>query len=299
MGGTGKTPTTLWLARELRGRGYKVAILSRGYKRSGKEPLLLEPPESNPASFKRAEEPADAGDEPLMMARLFGQRVVVGKKRYQAAGLLLRSTDVDVFILDDGFQHRRLRRDLDLLLLGADRKGWLFPAGPFREPKGSLRRAHLFLITGEKGKWESLLSGRPRETIFSGSLRPQCLLTLDGDRWKEQPLAVLDKSKILTVSAIANPLPFYRMIHEWGGEIGDVIEFPDHHSYSSTDWQRINRAGRNFDLIVTTEKDLLKLLRFPFAKGKLMALRVVMGVENGDRLIDVVEKVIREKNKEP
>jgi tetraacyldisaccharide 4'-kinase len=261
--------------------------------------MLLEAQEGRPASFKQAEELPDAGDEPIMMARLFGQRVVVGKKRYQAASLLLRSVDVDVFILDDGFQHRRLKRDLDLLVLGADWKGWLLPAGPFREPKSSLHRANLFLITGEQGRWGSLLTGHPQETIFSGSLQPQCLLTLDGDQWKEQPLAVLDKSKILTVSAIANPLAFYRMIHEWGGEIGDVIEFPDHHNYSARDWQRINRVARNMDLIITTEKDLLKLLRFPFARGKLLALRVAMVVESGDRLIRAAEKVIREKNKEP
>jgi tetraacyldisaccharide 4'-kinase len=297
VGGTGKTPTTLWLARELGQRGYKVAILSRGYKRSGKGPIVLEPPEGKPVSFKQAQELPDAGDEPIMMARLFGQRVVVGKRRYQAASLLLRSADVDVFILDDGFQHRRLKRDLDLLLLGANWKGWLLPAGPFREPKSSLRRANLFLVTGEQEKWKSLLAGRPRETIFSGSLQPQCLLTLDGDQWKEQPLAVLDKSKILTVSAIANPLPLYRMIHDWGGEIGDVIELPDHHSYSSKDWQRINRVGRNMDLIITTEKDLLKLLRFPFARGKLLALRVAMVVENGNLLIDAVAKVVQGKRK--
>lgn len=296
VGGTGKTPTTLWLARELGRRGYKVAILSRGYKGIGKGPMLLEPPDSKPVSFKQAEELPDAGDEPIMMARLFGQRVVVGKKRYQAASLLLRGADVDVFILDDGFQHRSLRRDLDLLLLGETWKGWLLPAGPFREPKSSLHRANLFLITSEQGKWKSLLAGLPGESIFSGSLRPHCLLTLDGGQWKEQPLALLDKSKILTVSAIANPLPFYRMIHDWGGEIGDVVEFPDHHSYSSKDWQRINRVGRNMDLIVTTEKDLLKLLRFPFARGKLVALRVAMVVENGDLLIDAVEKAIRDKN---
>ena len=88
--------------------------------------------------------------------------------------------------------------------------------------------------------------------------------------------------KIVAVTGIGNPEPFYRIIHEWEGEIVDVLEFADHHRYSSQDWQQINRAARNADLIITTEKDILKLIRFPFGREKLLALRVTMAIENGD-----------------
>ena len=102
----------------------------------------------------------------------------------------------------------------------------------------------------------------------------------------------------MTVCAIANPAPFYRMIHEWEGEIVEAMEFPDHHSYSTKDWQEIKRAARNADLIVTTEKDMLKLACFPYAREKLLALRVDMVVENGGALIQAVEDAIRKRQRQ-
>jgi tetraacyldisaccharide-1-P 4'-kinase len=80
----------------------------------------------------------------------------------------------------------------------------------------------------------------------------------------------------------------YRIIQDWEGDIIDTIEFPDHHAYTARDWQRINRIARNVDLIVTTEKDLVKLVRFPFAKDKLLAVRVAMRVENGTALVQAL-----------
>lgn len=295
VGGTGKTPATLWLAQELGRAGYRVGILSRGYKRSGKGLVVLRPGFAK--SFLSQEEPFDAGDEPVMMARLFGQRVGVGRRRRQAGEQLLRDGEADVVLLDDGFQHRALKRDIDLLLLGADSNGWLLPAGPFREPTSALRRADYCLVTGAREKWARLLRRRPAETVFFGSLEAKALFGLEGEHWKDYPLSMLGRSKILTVSAIANPAPFYRMIHDWEGEIVDSMEFPDHHLYSTGDWQRINRAARNVDLIVTTEKDILKLARFPFAKEKLLALRVEMVVENGASLVKAVERAIEAKRR--
>lgn len=296
VGGTGKTPTTLWLARELEQRGYRVAVLSRGYKRTGKKPVILEP--GFKKSFSPAGDARDAGDEPVMMAQVCGQRVGVGKERYEVGERMLRDGKLDVLLLDDGFQHRQLRRDIDLLLLGADWNGSLLPAGPFREPKSALGRADFYLVTGAREKWEQLLRGRSRQVIFFGSLKAKALLGLAGERWKEYPLSLLDRSRILTVSAIADPSPFYRMIHDWEGEIVDSMEFADHHLYSTRDWQRINRAARNVDFIVTTEKDIVKLACFPFAREKLLALRVEMVVEEGVSLVGAVEDRIRRHSNE-
>ena len=293
VGGTGKTPTTIWLARELGKLGYKVAVLSRGYKGEVKEAVILKPPAELTAGEARAE--ALAGDEAVMMTRLFRQTVGVGKNRYAAGERLLDEADVDVFILDDGFQHRALARDLDLLLLGEDSNGWLLPAGAFREPRAALKRADYCLVTGARDSWEKILRRRPPETVFFGALEPRALLGFENGQWKEHPLTLLDRNKILAVSAIADPAQFYRMIYDWEGEIVDTIQFPDHHSYSSRDWQRITRASHNADMVVTTEKDIVKLTRFPFAREKLMALRVEMAVENGERLIYAIDKAIRDK----
>lgn len=288
VGGTGKTPTALWLAEKLEGRGLKVAILSRGYKRKRRSPVLLEPNGKAAGYLENGDEVAEAGDEPLMMARVFQRRVGVGRKRYEAGRQLLQKTEVDLFILDDGFQHRELKRDFDLLLLGSDAWGSLLPAGPFREPRSALRRADSCLVTGSTEKWRAILSNGGVQRCFFGALQPQCLVGFERNQWKEHPLSLLDRSKILTATAIASPGPFYRMIHDWEGEIVEALEFPDHHTYSSRDWQRINRAARAVDFIVTTEKDILKLIRFPFARDKLLALRVGMVVENGDALIDAI-----------
>ena len=154
-----------------------------------------------------------------------------------------------------------------------------------------IRRADLLLITAAQENWKKVI---PKDrSSFHGSLQPLALIGFELQCSKEYPLSLLAGSKIVAVTGIANPEPFYRMLYEWEGEIRDIFEFPDHHHYSARDWQRINRAALNADLIVTTEKDLLKLMRFPFAREKLLALRVAMMVDDGDvliqRIVDLVE----------
>ncbi len=286
VGGTGKTPTCLWLAHQLSLRGLAVGILSRGYRRANNTPVILRPSDANPPSIDKA------GDEPFMMARIYGQTVGVGANRAESAAALLRGQDVDVFVLDDGFQHRRVRRDVDLLLLGQDAGGSLLPAGPFREPKGNLRRADFLLATGGDGLWTSSIPRELAGASFSASLRGVSLIGFSRQGSREFPLTLLYRSKILTVTGIADPRGLYRLIHEWEGEIVETLEFPDHHFYTARDWQQISRMARLVDLIITTEKDILKLTHFPFAKDKLLALRVALEVENGDALVDgIVAKI--------
>jgi tetraacyldisaccharide 4'-kinase len=287
VGGTGKTPTVVWMAQELQKRGFRIAVLSRGYARRGNR--------SRPLASNLSADVDELGDEPTMMARLFGLNVAVGNSRYEAALEIVKHDSVDVFILDDAFQHRQLARDMDLLLLGSDFSGWLLPSGPFREPKRAIRRADVLLMTGAQSKWEQLIPKDRPPLAFQGSLQPMALVGLESRRWKEYTLGLLARRKIAVVTAIANPESFYRMISEWEGEIVDVFEFPDHHRYSSSDWQRLNQAARNADLVVTTEKDIVKLTRFPFARGKLLALRVAMVVARGDALMDTIVDRIHKK----
>jgi tetraacyldisaccharide 4'-kinase len=285
VGGTGKTPVCLWLAHQLEKRGLTVGILSGGYKRTTSRPLVV------PTALKGASaavEVAEAGDEPSMMARIYGKTVCVDKQRYQAGNLLLSQQKLDCVLLDDGYQHRQLERDVDLLLLGRDYKGCVLPAGPFREPASAWRRADFCLITAAEKEWGSRIAGKERPRLFLGSLQPKCLIALEAGEIREYPLSRLDQNKIVTVAGIANPEGFYSTISEWGGEITHTLEFPDHHLYDSRDWQRIGRAARSADLIITTEKDILKLVGFPVAREKLMALRVEMVVENGATMVEEI-----------
>jgi tetraacyldisaccharide 4'-kinase len=295
VGGTGKTPTSVWLAQELVGRGYRVAILTRGYGRGERNTVIIEP-DATGVSPASEHEIAAVGDEAWMMAKLFGHRVAVGRSRYEAGTCMLQATEVDVFILDDGFQHRQLQRDVDLVLLGEDDRGWLLPAGPFREPRSAIGRADLILVTSAKQKWEGILDERQgRSGVFFASPQPQCLRSWEDGRWREYPLSVLAGTKVLAVCGIAKPDFFYRMISDWQAEIVDVVEFEDHHAYSQKDWQRINRSARRAELIVTTEKDIIKLVHFPFAKGRLLALRLDMAIERGNALVDAIERLVRER----
>jgi len=292
VGGTGKTPTCLWLAHELALRGLKVGILSRGYRRNEKRPVILQPGDENLASLNHDGELEKAGDEPVMMAGIYRQTIGVGSNRAAAAAALLRRQDVDVFLLDDGFQHRRIKRQVDLLLLGHDSSGSVLPAGPFREPRRNFRRADFLLATAANGDWVEVISEQAAAVSFSASLQPVCLVGFSNEGAREFPLTLLYRSKILAVTGIADPRGLYRLIHDWEGEIVETLEFPDHYSYTARDWQQISRMARLVDLIITTEKDILKLTRFPFAKDKLLALRVAMEVENGDVLVAaIVEKI--------
>jgi tetraacyldisaccharide 4'-kinase len=296
VGGTGKTPSCLWLAQELAKRGQRVAILSRGYKRKNSKPLILQPGEEGAVSPEVAVEVTAAGDEPLMMAQLYGQIVGVGKNRHETGEELLRRFEIDVFILDDGYQHRQIRREVDLLVLGNDARGWVLPSGPFREPRNALGRADFYLLTAGDETWKRFLPPNGRGGCFAGALEPVNLIGFESNRLKEHPLSLLYRSKILTVTGVANPKGLYRMIHEWDGEIVDTLEFPDHHYYTARDWQQISRMARLVDLVVTTEKDILKLVQFPFAKDKLLALRVAMKVEKGEDLVRAMIAKIEAKS---
>jgi len=287
VGGTGKTPMVLWLAQALQHRGRQVGILTRGYggKNSGVTVVGT--------TGQALATPAAVGDEPVMLARSFAGVVICGRDRAAAAELARERFGLDVVILDDGFQHRRLARDVDLLLVngrkGTD-NGWLLPAGPLREPLAAVRRADVVIITKggaqEHDEWPALQALRP---VFYGDLIPTALVESTQGRWHELPVEFLCGKRVVALTGIADPVPFYRSLREWEAEVAEVLEFPDHHAYTQANWQAISLASQKFDLIVTTEKDLVKLERFPFVTGKLVALRVRMEIEQGERLLELVE----------
>jgi tetraacyldisaccharide 4'-kinase len=294
VGGTGKTPVVLWLAQALQQRGRRVGILSRGYKGTKAGVMVVG------TAGQALATPDEVGDEPVMLARAFTGVVIAGRDRVAAAELARERFGLEVVILDDGFQHRRLDRDVDLLLVNDIRgtgNGWLLPAGPLREPLAAARRADVVIMTkgGERAnsewrgrkKWLAAGNSRP---VFYGDLKTTALVTSVRRQWQELPLELLAGKRVMALTGIADPSSFYRSLHEWEVEVAEVIEFPDHHCYTQAQWQAISLASQKFDLIVTTEKDLVKLERFPFATGKLVALRARMEIEHGERLLATIER---------
>lgn len=298
VGGNAKTPFALFLASRLRMRGMRVAIVSRGWGRA---------PSANRATLVFDGErllagPEEAGDEAVMMAKSFGGPIAVARRRIDGIELIERRLGpLDAVVLDDGFQHVRLRRDVDLLLMNAARgmgNGWLLPAGPMREPQRAARRADALIVIQADGAvaLDRAAGAAPdsledHPCVLRAALRPRALVAPAGAaaRWSEMPLSLMGR-RVVAVSGLADASGFYRMLRELEADLVGVFEYPDHHVYTVADWHSIVAALRDGAVAVTTEKDLAKLERFPFERDSLYALRleVVMDPDDETRLIEMI-----------
>lgn len=283
-GGNGKTPFTLFLASRLQSHGLKVAIVSRGYKRAPTADRALLVADRGVMKIS----PEEAGDEPTMLAKSFSGPIAVARRRIDGIELLTKLGPLDVVILDDGFQHERLHRDVDLLLVSNERgfgNGWMLPAGPMREPIGSVRRADAILKVNFGDQASAL---RPSEMaklssrkILGAAIRPHSFLAPDNGAWHEIPLGLAGR-RVLAVSGLADASTFYAMLRDLDADLVGVFEYPDHHAYTNADWQTIVSAMRDVDITITTEKDLVKLERFPFPRDSLYALRLEVTMQPAD-----------------
>ncbi len=289
VGGNGKTPFTLFVANRLQSRGLRVAIVSRGYDRARSKARAVLVADGGVLKIS----PDEAGDEPAMMAKRFSGPIAVARRRIDAIELLTRLAPLDAVILDDAFQHLRLARDVDLVLVGNERgfgNGWMIPAGPLREPVGSVRRADAVVLmsfgVGPSAITPRQMNKLGTRTILHAAVRPSALVVAEQNVWRETPLSLVGR-RVIAVSGLADPRGFYSMLHELDADLTGVMEYPDHHAYTPADWQAIMSAMRNADVVVTTEKDLVKLERFPFARDSLYALRLEVTMTAADaRVLD-------------
>jgi tetraacyldisaccharide 4'-kinase len=279
VGGTGKTPLVITLAKGLMDRGIPTAILSRGYKGKGSpkpwvsdgKTVLLSPEES--------------GDEPFQMAKaLKGIPVLIGKDRFTNGQLALQRFEIRGVLLDDGYQHLQLHRDLNILLIDSEigfGDHHVLPRGILREPLEQLHRAHLFLLTKVEGPEncrpleKMLREVHPSSPVFHSHYEPQGLIGPDGE-WVE--LQRLRGKKALAVSGIANPGYFSLLLRKCGMEIVGEMIFPDHHRFTSKDLIAIEKESKRADWVVTTEKDIEKLRGMRVVHPPLLALRIEMKI---------------------
>ena len=279
VGGTGKTPLTLWLARQLAWRGVRVAILLRGYQGRASGVTVVSHGEGPEAEVEAV------GDEAVMLAKCFAGVVITARRRIEGVAAA-EQLGCQVVVLDDGFQHRALARDFDLVLVSG-RSAALLPAGPMRERMAALGRADAVGIV-LKNEEQPEKAPRADKPTFVIRLVPTALVESDAGRWRELPLGFLSGCHVAAVAAVADPSPFYTALRLWDAQLEEIFEFPDHHLYTRLDWQRISRGTRDLELIVTTEKDLVKLEQFPFPRGKLVALRIAPQIDNPDALIQML-----------
>ncbi|MFB3885526.1 MAG: tetraacyldisaccharide 4'-kinase [Thermodesulfobacteriota bacterium] len=275
VGGTGKTPLVMALAKGLAERGIPVAILSRGYKGTKSFGSLVNKDQVFSLS------PEESGDEPFLMAKsLQNIPVFVGKDRFVTGQMALQRFGVRGLILDDGYQHLQLYRDLNIVLIDShfgfgDRH--LLPRGILREPLSHLRRAHLFLLTKVEDPEEcrpletKLREIQPSSPIFHSHYEP---LGLIGAQKEWEDLPSLKGRKALAFSGIANPHYFSTLLERCGMEIMREVFFPDHHPYTARDMVLLEKQGKGADWFVTTEKDMVKLERLDLVRLPIRALRI-------------------------
>ena len=273
VGGTGKTPLTMLLARLLAGQGRRVAILSRGYGGSyGGRPRIA----SDGRSILMTA--GEAGDEPLLLAReLPGVAVVVGHDRYEAGRLAERELDPDVFLLDDGFQHLGLRRDLDILLLDGRNpfeSGRVLPAGLLREPAPAARRADLIVLS-RCGEGEPLPAALPAGVPVLASRHLLTGVTpVEGGECR--PLSYLYGEQVFAFAGIAEPQRFFAGLAEAGVPLVGSLSLPDHARYDQGRVEGLRRLfrGTGATCFVTTAKDAVKLEPWRKILGRVWVARL-------------------------
>ncbi len=262
LGGTGKTPVIIWLCGRLKEKGYKVGILTRGYKASRLEG-------------------GGSGwlDEPGLLAEgCEGAEIIVNSDRVAGAGEAINRFGVDVLLMDDGFQHRRLGRALDIVTIDATEPfgyGSILPGGFLREPISSLARADAVVITRtEQVKQEQLekieekiLKVKSDMVIARTIHGPVCVSLSDGS---ELSVGELEGRKVYCFCGIGNPRAFERTVRDTGSEVVGFKIFNDHHCYDGEDVSEIFQAGieAGAELILTTKKDWLKFASQIESEGK-------------------------------
>jgi len=286
VGGTGKTPFTIHLAEMIADRFDRFpVILSRGYRSSAESSSRM----VNPRGRGIECSPGECGDEPFLMARKLTFALVIAGRDRVASSRLVPAVDLPraVFILDDGFQHLKVRRDLDLVLVDATRppaKDALFPFGRLREPPSALRRADAVVIT------RSHLSSTAVEEIRRQVLdiNPDCRIFTFGQSLETAagpkgtpssvPISSLQGAPVAVLAAIGNPDQFIRDLQNAGLKIVRRYLFRDHHPFTRREIDRIAAECSRDDIntIVTTEKDLVRLERLKLPEGLFLAAQLTL-----------------------
>lgn len=268
VGGSGKTPLAIAIADALAARGWHPGFVSRGYGRRTDAARIV----------KRDDDPADVGDEPLLLAAS-GRTVAVGRHRAEAAALLLEADRVcDVVVADDGLQHYALARDVEIAAVDDARgfgNGWMLPAGPLREPRSRLSEVDAIVRLVPAEAWHA--TGEPRETLMAHE--PVCWRNLADPSRREDP-ATFRPASAWAIAGTANPARFFALVQGLGVE-ARTRAFPDHHRYAQGDL-----ALPGAESILMTAKDAVKCAHY--ADERCWALEIRARIDPA--LVDRIEE---------
>lgn len=302
-GGTGKTPFTAFLAEELKEK-YKIAIISRGYGAAEdvEEPFLIKDGSDIYADA------AQAGDELFMLARSNDDLIFIrSANRYQGSKLAAEK-GADLILLDDGFQHYQLKRNVDIVLIDAEEpfsNNRVLPAGLLREPFAALKRADLFLINRSENielnrvkeikKSLNTLSPNNRGVFRAETVLDNCVSVADQ---KKEELDFLKEKKVFAFSGIGSPDAFKKSIEAAGAELVSYKIFKDHYNYQKEDLLTLldQYSASQADLILTTEKDAVKLFDFAEMIGTLpfYYLKISLEIDDREKLLKIIEEKIKQ-----
>ncbi len=311
VGGTGKTPMTLYMAELVKNLGYEVVVISRGYKGELEKTGGIV---SNGKTVLMG--PEKAGDEPFMLAcRLKNIPVVVGKNRFQAGMQAVNNFKPDVIVLDDAFQHLKIKRDIDLVLLDSDNPFGnlhLLPRGVLREPLSALQRADAFIMTrtgrASETEMEKPLAGLKEfiqsKPVFKTSHIPYAYIVKKEKYVSFESISTssflhdfnfLKDRRVLAFAGIARNDDFLHTIESFKCDITDFIGFEDHHRYSDSDLNRIFRLAEkaNVGFLITTEKDYAKLANKTTWPNDLIVIGIEISFMNDSKAFaDIIKSTL-------
>ncbi len=266
-GGNGKTPVVIWLAEQLKSKGLRAGVVSRGY--GGKAdvyPLLLNETTST----------AEAGDEPVLIYQRTGVPVAVAPRRADAVAALLQSSPVDVIITDDGLQHYALQRDTEIVVVDGVRRfgnGWWLPAGPMRERSSRLNEVDAVVINGGTAS-----AGEISMSLVAG----EAVNLLSGEK---RPLS--DLTQVVAMAGIGHPPRFFATLRSLGVQPVAEVAFADHHAYSRQELEQLMAPGQQ---LLMTEKDAVKCRQFSGPEWWYVPVTATL---SGDAVAPLLEKIIR------
>lgn len=296
VGGTGKTPLVMHLIEQLQAQGKRVAVLSRGYRRTSQAPQLLVSD-----GQRLLAGPDEAGDEPYLIARRCPDAVVaVGADRYALGQWVLSRLPVDCFLLDDGFQHVQLHRDVNLLLVDATDLAGLqaaLPIGRLREPLSAASRASAIVITRVGREQDADQVWRLVQQAC-GSLPRPLLVRFAAEAYRRVgteescPLTTFRGRSAVLFSGIGNGKSFHALVSESGVTVAEMLAFPDHVHYTGgmVETIRARAKASGTDLLVTTEKDADKVMPFLDSHDFCWAVRLRTEILRGQ---DRLEQLLR------